>query len=171
MVSEALRKVGEQQGDGPNGGVPGDARSAAAERRRPRRRPERRGARAALLPQLLTAAVERDPAAAAVVEDDRSLTYAELDEASSRLARYLIGLGVGPEDVVALAIARSIESVLATWAVAKTGAAFVPVDPNYPTDRVEQMTVDSGAALGLTLTESEATLPATTRWIALDDTA
>ncbi|WP_226949864.1 non-ribosomal peptide synthetase [Rhodococcus rhodochrous] len=167
-MSEALRKVGEQQGAEGNGGASGDSRSAAAERRRPRRRPERRGARAALLPQLLAAAVERDPSATAVVEDDRSLTYAELDEASSRLARYLIGLGVGPEDVVALAIARSIQSVLATWAVAKTGAAFVPVDPNYPADRVEHMTVDSGAALGLTLAENEPALPSTTRWIALD---
>ncbi|WP_350246165.1 amino acid adenylation domain-containing protein [Rhodococcus sp. D-6] len=169
-MSEALRKVGEQGAEG-NGGASGDARPAAAERRRPRRRPERRGARAALLPQLIAAAVERDPSATAVVEDDRSLTYAELDEASSRLARYLIGLGVGPEDVVALAIARSIDSVLATWAVAKTGAAFVPVDPNYPADRVEHMTVDSGAALGLTLAENEPALPSATRWIALDDPA
>nr|WP_307854258.1 non-ribosomal peptide synthetase [Rhodococcus sp. B50] len=170
-MSEALRKVGEQQGDGVKVGDPDDTRPAAAERRRPRRRPERRGARAALLPQLLAAAVERDPSATAVVEDERSLTYAELDEASSRLARYLIGLGIGPEDVVALAIVRSVESVLATWAVAKTGAAFVPVDPNYPADRVEHMTVDSGAALGLTLTRTEAALPVTTRWIALDDPA
>ncbi|WP_232512596.1 non-ribosomal peptide synthetase [Rhodococcus pyridinivorans] len=169
-MSEALRKVGEQGAEG-NGGASGDARPAAAERRRPRRRPERRGARAALLPQLIAAAVERDPSATAVVEDDRSLTYAELDEASSRLARYLIGLGVGPEDVVALAIARSIDSVLATWAIAKTGAAFVPVDPNYPADRVEHMTVDSGAALGLTLAENEPALPSATRWIALDDPA
>ncbi|WP_323754842.1 AMP-binding protein [Rhodococcus rhodochrous] len=128
-MSEALRKVGEQQGAEGNGGASGDSRSAAAERRRPRRRPERRGARAALLPQLLAAAVERDPSATAVVEDDRSLTYAELDEASSRLARYLIGLGVGPEDVVALAIARSIQSVLATWAVAR------PMPPSCPSTR------------------------------------
>ncbi|WP_456239147.1 amino acid adenylation domain-containing protein [Rhodococcus artemisiae] len=115
--------------------------------------------------------MERDPSATAVVYEDRSLTYAEIDEASSRLARLLIGQGVGPEDVVALAFVRSLESVVATWAVAKTGAAFVPVDPNYPADRVEHMTVDSGAVLGLALAETIPTLPVTARWIALDDPA
>ncbi|MGX6508347.1 amino acid adenylation domain-containing protein [Rhodococcus sp. SJ-2] len=151
---------------------PRGERPSASGRVRTRQRPtRRREPRALLLPQLLAAAVERDPSATALVHEDRSLTYAEIDEASSRLARLLIGQGVGPEDVVALAFVRSLESVVATWAVAKTGAAFVPVDPNYPADRVEHMTVDSGAVLGLTLSDTAPTLPMTAHWIALDDPA
>ncbi|MEE2059533.1 amino acid adenylation domain-containing protein [Rhodococcus artemisiae] len=104
-----------------------------------------------LLPHLLAAAVERDPDAPAVVSAAGALTYRELDAASSALARLLLGRGVGPEDRVAILMTRSLESVLSTWAVVKTGAAFVPVDPNYPTDRIEYMLTDSGADLVLTL--------------------
>ncbi|WKN59265.1 AMP-binding protein [Rhodococcus opacus] len=56
--------------------------------------------------------------------------------------------GVGAESVVAVAVARSVESVLSVWAVAKTGAAFLPVDPQYPAGRVEHMVVDSGVVVG-----------------------
>ncbi|MCD2119456.1 non-ribosomal peptide synthetase [Rhodococcus pyridinivorans] len=173
MVSEFSREVGGQQGDEARTNLD-DVRNADPARTdrgsRPRRRPaRRRGPRAVLLPQLLAAAVERDPAATAVVFGDRSLTYAELDAASSRTARLLINRGVGPEDVVAVSLARSIESVLAVWSVAKSGAAFVPVDPNYPADRIEFMIDDSGARLGLTRSASVAALPETVEWIALDD--
>ncbi len=148
----------------------GDRRPDETRGRRPvRQRPgRRRGPRVALLPQLLAAAVERDPAAPAVVFEDRTLSYGELDSASSRLARLLIRRGIGPEDVVAVAATRSIESVLSVWAVAKAGAAFVPVDPNYPEDRVRHMVDDSGARAGLTLTASVPDLPGSVPWIALD---
>ncbi|SUE14960.1 non-ribosomal peptide synthetase [Rhodococcus gordoniae] len=173
MVSEFSREVGGQQGDEARTNLD-DVRNADPARTdrgsRPRRRPaRRRGPRAVLLPQLLAAAVERDPAATAVVFGDRSLTYAELDAASSRTARLLIDRGIGPEDVVAVSLARSIESVLAVWSVAKSGAAFVPVDPNYPADRIEFMIADSGARLGLTRAAAVAALPETVEWIALDD--
>ncbi|MDV7269061.1 condensation domain-containing protein, partial [Rhodococcus oxybenzonivorans] len=79
------------------------------------------------LPALLRHAVETGSDGVALVFEGRTLTYPELDEQSDRLARMLTRRGVGPGTVVALAIARSIESVLATWAVAKSGAAFVPV--------------------------------------------
>ena len=75
----------------------------------------------------------------------------ELDEASSRVARVLMSRGVGPGSFVALALSRSVESVVAVWAVAKAGAAFLPVDPNYPVDRIEHMLADSGAVVGVTL--------------------
>ncbi|WP_039973316.1 non-ribosomal peptide synthetase, partial [Rhodococcus qingshengii] len=141
----------------------------SATRKSRRERPTRtRRARTLLLPQLLAAAVELDPSREALRFEGHSLSYAELDARSSRLARMLIAGGVGPEDRVAVSIPRSIESVLAVWAVAKTGAAFVPVDPNYPSDRVAYMIEDSGVSIGLTVGELGIDLPSSVRWIAID---
>ncbi|PQP08519.1 amino acid adenylation domain-containing protein, partial [Rhodococcus opacus] len=109
--------------------------------------------------------------AVAVVCGDRRLTYRELDEASNRLARVLLEAGVGAESVVAVAVARSVESVLSVWAVAKTGAAFLPVDPQYPAGRVEHMLVDSGVVVGVTVSEVRDRLPGSVRWVVLDDAA
>ncbi|RVW06846.1 amino acid adenylation domain-containing protein [Prescottella agglutinans] len=122
-----------------------------------------------LLPQILAAAASTDPSSVALVAADETVTYRELDERSSRLARALIARGAGPEDVVAIALTRSIESVVAVWAVAKTGAAFVPVDPHYPADRVAHMVSDSRAVLGVTLAEHAPGLPAALPWLVLDD--
>ncbi|ELB87966.1 non-ribosomal peptide synthetase, partial [Rhodococcus wratislaviensis IFP 2016] len=121
-----------------------------------------------LLPEVLAASAA-DPSATAIVFGDRSMTYGELDRRSNLWARELIGAGAGPETFVAVALARSIESVLAVWAVAKTGAAFVPVDPNYPAERIAHMLGDSGAALGLTTIEFRAGLPDSTQWLVMDD--
>ncbi|WP_330252183.1 amino acid adenylation domain-containing protein [Nocardia sp. NBC_00565] len=140
-----------------------------------RERPNRiRRPRIKTLPQLLTTAVEANPAGPAVVFADATttsarLSYAELDDRSNRLARLLIERGVGPEDLVAVGIARSVASVVAVWAIAKTGAGFVPVDPNYPADRVAHMLSDSGAALGITVAAES--LPGTTEWLAIDTAA
>ena len=68
--------------------------------------------------------------ALAVRADGRSITYRELDTASTRLARALIARGAGPDSIVALAFPRSYEMVLSVWAVAKSGAAHLPVDPS-----------------------------------------
>ncbi|WP_217998099.1 AMP-binding protein, partial [Nocardia paucivorans] len=81
------------------------------------------------LADVLVAAAGRDPEALAVVCGGRRVSYGELDGWSNRLARVLIRRGVGPEDVVAVGVRRSFESVLAVWAVAKSGAAFLPIDP------------------------------------------
>ncbi|MGW5450480.1 amino acid adenylation domain-containing protein [Nocardia sp. NPDC003979] len=128
--------------------------------------------------QLLTAAVESSADRVAVrfnptgePADQRELTYSEFDQRSAQLARELIGRGIGPGDVVAIGIARSIESVLAVWAIAKTGAAYVPVDPNYPADRIAHILSDSGAVLGLTTTAHRAVLGTTLPWLELDDSA
>ncbi|MDV8020306.1 non-ribosomal peptide synthetase [Rhodococcus sp. IEGM 1330] len=134
-----------------------------------RSRPTRtRPARTVALPTLLAAAVEKNPDGIAAEFGDRSLTYREIDSRSSRLARLLLARGVGPGDFVALALTRSIESVMAVWAVAKTGAAFVPIDPNYPAARIEHMADDSGVRMGITATQFEAAMPSTVSWIALD---
>ncbi|WP_213934190.1 non-ribosomal peptide synthetase [Rhodococcus sp. B50] len=107
--------------------------------------------RGVLLSQLLVAAVESRGDAVAVVEGSRSLSYRELDEVSSRWARWLIGRGIGAGDAVVVAVPRSLESVVVLWAVAKSGATFVPVDPGYPGERVQFMVADSGAVLALTV--------------------
>ncbi|MDV7266650.1 non-ribosomal peptide synthase/polyketide synthase, partial [Rhodococcus oxybenzonivorans] len=120
------------------------------------------------LPELLAAAAATDPEAAALIYQGREVSNRDLDQRSNRLARLLIGRGVGPESVVALAMGRSVESVLSLWAVAKTGAAFVPVDPDYPTDRIVHMLTDSGAQLALTVTEFRSALPECVDYLVVD---
>ncbi|WP_454195261.1 amino acid adenylation domain-containing protein [Nocardia sp. Marseille-Q1738] len=126
-----------------------------------------------LLPELLAGAVESNPDGVAVVYADAStqlgeMEYVDLDDRSTRLARLLIERGIGPEDLVAIGIPRSIDSVLAVWAIAKTGAGFVPVDPNYPAERVAHMVSDSRAVLGLTVAEVRADLPEEVDWLVID---
>ncbi|MGK8501398.1 amino acid adenylation domain-containing protein [Nocardia asiatica] len=123
----------------------------------------------ATLAALLVTAAERDPDRSAVVCDGVEITYRDLDARSSQLARLLLAAGAGPETAVAVALPRSLDSVLAVWAIAKTGAAFVPVDPALPPSRIRFQVVDSGAMLGLTRSTHTATLPAEVPWLALDD--
>ncbi|MEV6135639.1 amino acid adenylation domain-containing protein [Nocardia sp. NPDC051990] len=112
------------------------------------------------LAQLFTDIAERLPDATAVRYKGVDTSYRQLDEMSNRLARTLIEHGAGPEVVVAIALPRSLDSIAAIWAVAKTGAAYVPIDPSYPGERIGHMIADSGAMLGLTIAESLATMPA-----------
>ncbi|MET8014454.1 condensation domain-containing protein, partial [Streptomyces sp. NPDC005271] len=85
------------------------------------------------LPRLFRVQVGQAPGAVAVVDDDGvSLSYAELDERSNRVARWLMGRGVGPESRVAVLMERSVDVVVVLWGVLKAGAAYVPVDPEYP---------------------------------------
>ncbi|MRH90134.1 amino acid adenylation domain-containing protein [Nocardia sp. SYP-A9097] len=111
------------------------------------------------LARLLTDTAERIPDAVAVRYLAQNTTYRELDERSNRLARVLIEHGAGPEVVVAVALPRSLDCVLAVWSVAKTGAAYVPIDPDYPADRIAHMLADSGAMLGLTSPDRRAEMP------------
>ncbi|WP_173075831.1 non-ribosomal peptide synthetase [Phytohabitans rumicis] len=94
------------------------------------------GDAAALAPELFAAQARRSPDAVAVVYGDRSLTYQELDAASDRLAHRLIADGVGPEQVVGLAVPRSLEFVVGLLGVLKAGAAYLPVDPDCPAERL-----------------------------------
>ncbi|CCQ17332.1 non-ribosomal peptide synthetase (fragment), partial [Rhodococcus sp. AW25M09] len=102
------------------------------------------------LAEIFAAGAALDPSATAIRYEGRSISYAELDATSSQLARVLIERGAGPESVVALGFQRSYFMVLAVWAVAKSGAAHLPVDPTYPQDRIAHMVSDSEAVLGLT---------------------
>ncbi|MGW4356977.1 non-ribosomal peptide synthetase, partial [Nocardia sp. NPDC004582] len=146
--------------------------------RRTARGNRRRRSGSPLFGQLLTAAVESAADSTAIrfnrtgaPADQREISYRDLDAQSSQLARELIARGIGPGDMVAIGITRSIESVLSVWAIAKTGAAYVPVDPAYPADRIEHLLTDSGAVLGLTTREYREALGTAAEWIELDDPA
>src|SRR5690606_30472502 len=94
------------------------------------------------------AAAQRDPAAVAVrgwagAGAGDSLTYGELDARSNRLARRLVAACVGPESLVAVAMARPPDLVVALLAVLKAGGGYLPIDPNYPADRIEYMLADA----------------------------
>ncbi|GAA3441684.1 amino acid adenylation domain-containing protein [Planomonospora venezuelensis] len=92
------------------------------------------------LPDLFEAQVRRTPYAVAV----ENLTYAELNARANRLAHKLIAYGARPESVVALSLPRSADLVVALLAVVKAGAAYLPLDPSYPADRLDYMIADAG---------------------------
>ncbi|MDB4950669.1 MAG: tycC1, partial [Gemmatimonadetes bacterium] len=89
----------------------------------------------------------RTPDAAALSSGGRTLTYRELDAASNRLAHHLISRGAGPETIVAVVAERTPQTVVAFLAALKAGAAYLPLDPEYPADRLRYMLADSGARL------------------------
>ncbi|MEV7627238.1 amino acid adenylation domain-containing protein [Actinoplanes sp. NPDC089786] len=96
------------------------------------------------------AQVARTPDALAVTAGDTGITYADLDARSNRRARLLIDLGVGPETVVAVALPRDAELIVALLAVLKAGGAYLPVDLDYPADRLAFLVEDARPALVLT---------------------
>ncbi|MEU9497961.1 amino acid adenylation domain-containing protein [Streptomyces sp. NPDC048196] len=123
------------------------------------------------LPGLFEAQVARTPDAVAVTDGVAELSYAALNARANRLARLLIGRGIGPEQVVAVALPRSADLVVALLAVLKTGAAYLPVEPAHPAERLRFLLDDARAVLGLTTSAVAADLPTTgLRWIMLDDT-
>ncbi|MER7562561.1 amino acid adenylation domain-containing protein [Streptomyces sp. NPDC097941] len=95
------------------------------------------------LPELFERQVRKSPAAPAVEYLGTVLDYAELNRRANRLAHVLISRGVGPEARVALLLSRSPEFVVAALAVAKTGAAYVPIDPAYPAARIDYVLRDA----------------------------
>ncbi|WP_437742524.1 amino acid adenylation domain-containing protein [Sorangium sp. So ce1504] len=105
---------------------------------------------AACVHELFEAHAAARPDALAVACEETALTYGELDRKTNQLARRLRALGVGPEDRVVLCIERSAEMVLALLGVLKAGAAYVPVDPKFPRDRLRAVVEDSGARVVVT---------------------
>jgi amino acid adenylation domain-containing protein len=100
--------------------------------------------------RLVEAQMERTPRAVAVELEGRQLTYAELDRRANRLAHELIAQGVGPEVRVGISLERSPELVIGMLAILKAGAAYVPLDPAYPTERLRWMVENAGLTLILT---------------------
>ncbi|WP_344451135.1 amino acid adenylation domain-containing protein, partial [Actinocorallia aurantiaca] len=99
---------------------------------------------------LLQAQAARIPDETALVAADASLTYRELNERANRLAHELLSRGIGAEQRVALQLPRGAALVTAIFGVLKTGAAYVPVDPEYPEDRISYMRADSAPVLEIT---------------------
>ncbi|HEU0300178.1 MAG TPA: AMP-binding protein, partial [Longimicrobium sp.] len=95
---------------------------------------------------LFAAQAARTPDAEAVLHEDASLTYAELDERANRIARHLRRLGVGPEARVGICLERGTEMVAAMLGVLKAGGAYVPLDPAYPAERLAFTLRDAGVA-------------------------
>ncbi|NJP75092.1 non-ribosomal peptide synthetase, partial [Streptomyces sp. C1-2] len=108
---------------------------------------------AATLPELFQAQVARTPEAPAVVFAGTEVTYAELNARANRLARLLIERGVSPESPVAVMVHRSVDLVLGFLAITKAGGAYLPVDPDYPAERVAYVLEDARPALVLTSTD------------------
>ncbi|HLL48423.1 MAG TPA: amino acid adenylation domain-containing protein, partial [Longimicrobiaceae bacterium] len=114
---------------------------------------------AACVHELVSAQAARTPGAVAVVFEDCSLTYAELDARSDALAGRLQALGVGPETRVGVCAERSAELVVALLGALKAGGAYVPLDPGYPAERLAYMLADSGVPVLLTQTHLQERLP------------
>ncbi|MBB5077490.1 non-ribosomal peptide synthetase [Nonomuraea endophytica] len=108
----------------------------------------------ATVPELFRAQAAATPDAVAVVCADESLTYAELDALTDRLAGALAARGAGPERVVALALPRGIGQVAGVLAIAKAGAAYLPIDTAYPADRIAMMLQDAAPVLVLATPDS-----------------
>ncbi|XVV08454.1 amino acid adenylation domain-containing protein [Actinoplanes sp. CA-131856] len=102
------------------------------------------------LPRLFAASVRAHPGEIAVVHEGSSLTYAALDERVATLAGWLRSHGAGPETVVAVAMPRSLDLIVALHAVHRAGAAYLPLDPSHPKERNDFLLADSGATIVLT---------------------
>ena len=96
---------------------------------------------------LFAAQVKRTPEALAVVSGAERVSYGELHRRSNQLARYLRGLGVGPEVRVGICVERSVEMVVGLLGILKAGGAYVPLDASYPKDRLGFMLEDSGVGV------------------------
>ena len=106
--------------------------------------------RAVCVHELFASQAARTPDREAVVFEGRSLSYAELDAASNRLAHHLRSLGVGPDCLVGLCLERSLELLVGVLGIQKAGGAYVPLDPGFPADRLAFMIEDAGVPVLVT---------------------
>jgi non-ribosomal peptide synthetase component F len=110
------------------------------------------------LPALFAAQVAKAPQATALIFGDQQMSYAMLDAASNQLARHLIAQQIGPDQIVAILLDRSFNMIVAMLGILKAGAAYLPLDPDYPVARLEFMLRDSGARLLITTEQRAAIL-------------
>ena len=97
--------------------------------------------------QLIEEQAQKTPNKTAVVYEDKALSYKELNEKSNQLANYLRKRGVGAETLVPVCVERSIDMLTSILGILKSGGAYVPIDPEYPQDRIAYMLEDTGAKL------------------------
>ncbi|ASS75246.1 hypothetical protein CIG75_09795 [Tumebacillus algifaecis] len=121
------------------------------------------------LHQLFEAQAERTPTRIAAVFGEQELTYGELEEQANQLAHHLQALGVGPDVPVGVCVERSLDLVVALLGVLKAGGAFVPVDTEAPSDRIEQLLDEAQASVCLAQSHLQANLPVeSARFVYLD---
>ena len=120
------------------------------------------------LPALFEAQVKRSPEATALLFQDATLTYSQLNTQANRLAHLLIARGIGPETIVALLLPRSTEMVVGLLAILKAGAAYLPLDHDYPAERLAYLLQDAQPACVLTTAWIAQQLPKDVALILLD---
>ncbi|HSU17605.1 non-ribosomal peptide synthetase [Longimicrobium sp.] len=163
LLDSALRRP-----DTPAGDLPLVSGPERAELLRLSAGPEAASDPSLTLHALFEAQAARTPAATAVTFEGESLTYAEMDGRANQLAHLLRARGVGMETPVAVMMERSLEMVVALYGILKAGGFFIPIDPEYPADRIAWMLEDCAARLVLTQERWIAHLPASPESIALD---
>src|SRR5262249_10212822 len=94
-----------------------------------------------------------------VIDADEQVSYRELDQRANQLANHLQSLGVGPEVVVGICVERSVAMVVGLLGILKAGGAYLPLDAEYPRERLEYMLSDTGASVLLTQRKLRARLP------------
>ncbi len=127
------------------------------------------GFEATSVADLLAEQAGRSPEAVALAGAGVRMSYAELHRAANRLARWLIRKGVGPEQVVGLALGASVEQVVAVHAVVAAGGAYLPLDPEHPRERHAAVLESAGAVCVLTTRREGLDAPAGVRVIHLED--
>ncbi|NOJ74062.1 non-ribosomal peptide synthetase, partial [Paenibacillus alvei] len=124
-----------------------------------------------VIQELFEEQVAARPEAVAVVDEDRQLTYGELNTQANRLAHCLKKKGVKPETLVGICIDRSADLIVGIMGILKAGGAYVPMDPSYPQQRLTYMAHDAGIELMVTLNEGSGWVPETITRICLDSAA
>lgn len=122
-----------------------------------------------LVHQLFEASADRHPAEIAVQFDEKTLTYAELEQRSNQLAHHLIALGVGPETFVGVLLDRNERMVVALLGILKAGGAYVPLDPSYPVNRLQYIVEDTAAPIIVSTQSLRENVPSASARIAMID--
>jgi len=117
--------------------------------------------------QLFEEQAARTPETIAVTHNGRSLTYAELNRAANRLARMLKEKGIGPDQLVGICLQRSLDMVIAVLGALKAGGAYMPLDPNYPAERLVHMLEDARPRVVLSENGVQEALPSTSTEVIL----
>ena len=122
-----------------------------------------------LIHELFEEQAARNPRAVALIHEKQSLTYTEVNARANQLARCLRDAGVGPDTLVGICVERSLDLVVGILGILKAGSAYLPLDPNYPAERLDYMLKDAAPAVLLIQERLRAHLPTTTaEVIALD---
>ncbi|SFY33477.1 non-ribosomal peptide synthetase, partial [Streptomyces atratus] len=122
----------------------------------------------ATIHRLVEERVAASPDAVAVTHGGRGWTYGDINARANRLAHHLRGTGISPDTLIAVCLDRSPELIATLLGILKAGAAFVPLDPDYPTDRITYMVEDAGAPLVITSSGLGDRLPGGFAWLLVD---